>query len=1039
MDNYFDNVNTNVTVRKYGSTFNKKIVPDKDLIPITERPNRTAEAQQALTESIARFSDNLSKVNTRQLNEIKEQRLAEKVMTEGYATLKDDLLKDIMRQVCVESLLVDEDVVLENINILHEMVDSEVDAMGAYNGLKAAFTKTGNPLLESMIETIDEMAKAVGDRVLQEGKCQKEMSFKMNPEEVQDFDYKKKDLGVEEISDFVKDRVLKVVQDEQAKSKEKGEVMDEIETKLKDAETDVAVSEAMNDIFDTKGLDQVTLFESMMRIGYKNLLETSSSAIFESSSFDDDDDIDDDDYSMSDIELDDDDDEESLVDIEDKVEEDLVEKEGLDPQVAKIFNNNAPAVMEALNSEDYEGLEEALDKMADDLESVEEGCKSRSKCTKVKESIRKVQKCTAEVIDEACKNGREACKEELLICPDCGEDPCVCDDEEDLMLEARMEMEDLESIIQYDYKSMKDNTKRVKKFTLKLIKGCKKTSDINILNNLVVKHKKYLAEKAKEDEKFKKDEEDFKTWANTEYKDAIDKRMFKLKESVDLEEGLATRMMSDNKIDAKLKKEENTLNRITSNPYYDPKDPRTRMVVGGIQDRISELKKEQDRRSKKVVKEESEIKDKDSSDDSELTEGFNIKEKLNKIKTHISVLNRLSEDGAIEQTKVNLTNLINRSTSSKELDAILREFVPMEKYMKAAKFSFPEKSREVKEFLKWLNNDAKKLIADRRKELKSQAVKESFSIKDKMNKFLDRKIADRIAKGDLNKNKTNLVELINDCKSSEELDYIFGEFNVEEKHMNDAKLRYPDKAEKIDDYVNWLKKDCKKLIANRRKELKAQSVKESFDLRIDNLCESLNAEIDKHLDALNLALESVNVVYDGTEICAPMLGVKDCNLSNIQMAYKTKVVCESLKHLFEQVDNIEETRQLEEMVNLNLGYIAEAMNSIEGKANAEYKTKMLRLAENYLGKLNRNAEMLNESFLLESAVEPDYTEAINQVRNVYETIKNSELMEGTNNEFMEVVLAEAIVKYTIMEAFSTLHLKTYTSDEIRKMSRANIK
>lgn len=991
MDNYFDNVNTNVTVRKYGSTFNKKIVPDKDLIPIKERPNRTAEEQQALTESMARFSDNLNKVNTRHLTEIKEQRLAEKVMTEGYATLKDDLLKDVMRQVCVESLLVDEDVVLENINILHEMVDSEVDAMGGYDGLKAAFTRTSNPLLESMIETIDEMAKAVGDRVLQEGKCQKEMSFKMNPEEVQDFDYKKKDLGVEEISDFVKDRVLKVVQDEQAKSKEKGEVMDEIETKLKDAETDVPVTEAMNEIFDTKGLEQITLFESLMRVGYKNLLENSSSAIFESSSFDDDEDMDEDNYSMSDIEIDDEDDEESLADIEDKVEEDLVEKEGFDPQVAKIFNNNAPAVMEALNSEDYEGLEEALDKMADDLESVEEGCKSRSKCTKVKESIRKVQKCTAEVIDEACKNGRKACKEELLICPDCGEDPCVCEDEEEIdsMLEGKMGIEDLESLINHDYDSMKDNNRRLQKYILRLVKGSKTNNDISIINKLIVKHKKYLAKKASENQKFKSDEADFKSWVNTTYKDAVDKRTFKLKESTELEEGC----------------------------------------------------------KKKAIKEENEMKDNDTGKDSEeLTEG--VKDKIGEAAKNVQEKIRLFFEKQLAKkiakrdfgtVRSNLVQLVNACETTADLDYLAKDLKVGEKQLENSKSRFPDSAPKIDEHLQWLRNDYKKLIADRRKELKSQTVKESFSIKDKMNKFLDRKIADRIAKGDLNKNKTNLVELINDCKSSEELDYIFGEFNVEEKHMNDAKLRYPDKAEKIDDYVNWLKKDCKKLIANRRKELKAQSVKESFDLRIDNLCESLNAEIDKHLDALNLALESVNVVYDGTEICAPMLGVKDCNLSNIQMAYKTKVVCESLKHLFEQVDDIEETKQLEEMVNLNLGYIAEAMSSIEGKANAEYKTKMLRLAENYLGKLNRNAEMLNESFLLESAVEPDCTEAINQVRNVYETIKNNELMEGTNNEFMEVVLAEAIVKYTIMEAFSTLHLKTYTSDEIRKMSRANAK
>lgn len=961
MDNYFDNVNTNVTVRKYGSTFNKKIVPDKDLIPIKERPNRTAEEQQALTESMARFSDNLNKVNTRHLTEIKEQRLAEKVMTEGYATLKDDLLKDVMRQVCVESLLVDEDVVLENINILHEMVDSEVDAMGGYNGLKSAFTRTNNPLLESMIETIDEMAKAVGDRVLQEGKCQKEMSFKMNPEEVQDFDYKKKDLGVEEISDFVKDRVLKVVQDEQAKSKEKGEVMDEIETKLKDAETDVPVTEAMSEIFDTKGLEQITLFESLMRVGYKNLLENSSSAIFESSSFDDDEDEDDDNYSMSDIEIDDEDDEESLADIEDKVEEDLVEKEGFDPQVAKIFNNNAPAVMEALNSEDYEGLEEALDKMADDLESVEEGCKSRSKCTKVKESIRKVQKCTAEVIDEACKNGRKACKEELLICPDCGEDPCVCEDEEEIdsMLEGKMGIEDLESLINHDYDSMKDNNRRLQKYILRLVKGSKTNNDISIINKLIVKHKKYLAKKASENQKMKSDEADFKSWVNTTYKDAVDKRTFKLKESVELEEGLSTRMMSDDKLDAKIKKKEKELKDITDSPYYDPQDPGAALAVNAIKEKIDKLEKEKARRKKKLkesteleegckkkaIKEENEMKDNDTGKDSEeLTEG--VKDKI------------------------------------------------------------------------------------------GEAAK---NVQERIRLFFEKQLAKKIAKRDFGTVRSNLVQLVNACETTADLDYLAKDLKVGEKQLEKSKLRFPDSAPKIDEHLQWLNTDYKKLIANRRKELKAQSVKESFDLRIDNLCESLNAEIDKHLDALNLALESVNVNYDGTEICAPMLGVKDCNLSNIQMAYKTKVVCESLKHLFEQVDDIEETKQLEEMVNLNLGYIAEAMTSIEGKANAEYKVKMLRLAENYLGKLNRNAEMLNESFLLESAVEPDCTEAINQVRNVYETIKNNELMEGTNNEFMEVVLAEAIVKYTIMEAFSTLHLKTYTSDEIRKMSRANTK
>jgi hypothetical protein len=39
---------------------------------------------------------------------------------------------------------------------------------------------------------------------------------------------------------------------------------------------------------------------------------------------------------------------------------------------------------------------------------------------------------------------------------------------------------------------------------------------------------------------------------------------------------------------------------------------------------------------------------------------------------------------------------------------------------------------------------------------------------------------------------------------------------------------------------------------------------------------------------------------------------------------------------------------------------------------------------------------------------------------------------------MELVMAEAIVEYTILEAFNTLHLINYTKDSVRQMARKNI-
>lgn len=845
MSNFFNNANTNVTIRKYGTKYGKKI--EENLIPVKDRGNKKENQLQALTEAAAKFAENTSKVNTRKLNELKEQRLYDKLIQEGYSKLKDDLFKDVMRQVCVESLLVDEDVVLENINVLHDMVDTEVDAMGGFEGLKNIARTSKNQLLENMVETIEDMCKKVGARVVQEATDARDLEFALDDSEIKEFDLKKQELGVENISDFVKERVLTVVQNEQKASQEKGEIMDEIKTKLQDAETEVPVEEAMEVIF-KENVEEVSLFESLLRTGYKGLLETSSSAIFESSSFDEDDmEDDDDDYDVEDIELNTSTSEIVEDDIDDEDIERLIIEEGFDADVARMFKAHVFAIFEALEKEDNEALEEELDKVSDKSEEIAESCKSKSKATKVKESLRKVQASTEEVIDEACK--KRACKEELIICPVCGEDPCVCETtlEEGVVSKARDFMD-----------------KQALNFTAKLDYG---------------------------------------------------------------------------------------------------------------------------------------------------------------------------------KVRYKLIDYINSVKDITELDLLAKgDYIPY-KRMEAAKEKHPDAAKKIDEHINWLETEYPKIIDDRRKALKEsmddEALEEAFNIKERIRNFFEKQMAKNISKKDWESVRKNVLKLANNCNTIADVEYLESDAKIGVKQLTDSKLKFPDAAEHIDDQINWIQNDLKKILADKKKSIKASELKESFSTKINTICESLDAEIEKHETALCKALESINIEYDGETICAPMLTAKDCNLNNLEFAYKTKAVCESLKCLFTQTESVEEVKQLEEMVNINLEYIAEAREAISDKFNAGFKDRMLGMAERYLNKLNSNNEVLAESLLIEGA-NVDYTEAVEEVKDLYQTLATKELMEGTNNDFMEVVLAEAIVKYTIMESFSTLNIKKYSKNEIEQMARKNI-
>ena len=94
---------------------------------------------------------------------MKERKAYDTKIQEGYAKLKNDLIKDFISDICVESFLVDEEVVNENFKNIVEMIEQQVDDIGGFEGVKHIAESTNNPVLLNMVAVCEATAKKVGE------------------------------------------------------------------------------------------------------------------------------------------------------------------------------------------------------------------------------------------------------------------------------------------------------------------------------------------------------------------------------------------------------------------------------------------------------------------------------------------------------------------------------------------------------------------------------------------------------------------------------------------------------------------------------------------------------------------------------------------------------------------------------------------------------------------------------------------------------------------------------------------------------------
>ena len=786
---YFDKANTEVTRKSFGSKVDKTFQRE-GVIPVKERKK---DVRDYAAES-AKYKELNDKVNKTRLEELKNARAYEIKLQEGYETLKDELIKDFLADICIESLLVDKEVVNENLKNIVSIINEQVDNIGGFEGFKSIAENTQNPILMNMVKICESTCKRVGERNLRESNCDANgVDFRLSKIDMDEFDHKKKAMGAETIVNHIKDKVFQVVQDEQKINAERQEVMSEIETKIQELEA--PMEEAMSFIFESTGVEESTLFNSLMVSQYKQLLESNSSAIFESFDYlaeEKEEDFEDHEFAMSEIEIDDDGDFD-LDDLKDQFMEEC-------------FNL-------IKNSFDMESLEDVTNEIYEKINESAQDIKTKKGARLFKQKIRNLQE------------------------------------------------------------------------SIETLQGIKPTP-------------KKLAKKVEEPEQVKES---------------------KIMSAADMRALVESRLVENKDVAAN--------GDLSKDEMKEPKGKKVEEGCGG----------------------------------------------KSKCKEDLIVC---PDCGKAECT----------CKAVKESDDI---------------------------------------------------TEESTMFVSKVRNLFEEKHLKKVAGRDFDKVRVNLTELVKsaDCNAAN-CDLLLNEIPTAVNELERAKAKHPESREAINKHIKWVNTEYKKMLEDKKKYLQKGKVVESFMDKLDDICESLANVIESHEVAYNNVLESLNFEVNGNDVLVPFLQTKDVNLSNLEFAYKTKMVCESLRDGIKTAKYDNDVNVLNRAVELNINSIEETMDVIKDNEQMKYKSKILNAGKTYLNKVKSVLESMNLEVTVEESTSvfgstEDVDKIFSSVREYYE-------VESTDSQLMEMVMAEAIVKYTIMETFNTLNIIKYDKDKVRQIARKNI-
>lgn len=975
----FENVNINVTRKSFGSRVDKEFQRE-GVVPIKDR-NKSNKYDYA-AES-AKYNELNKKVETRRLTDVKESRAFNIALQEGYDKVRDVLIKDFMSEIVVESLLVDKEVVYNNIKSIVMLVEEQVDAIGGYNGIKEIAESTGNQLLNNIISACEAVCAKVGKRNLQEsnGKATK-LDFNLTKDECEEYNYLKQANGSETVVDIVKDKVLKVVKDEQQTNAENKAVMDEIESKIKELET--PVNEAMNAIFNKTGIEESSLFNSLLRVHYTQLLETNSSAIFETNDMDDEtiDAFEDEEFKMSEIELLGNDGEgEDLMD--DDSEDEIVEEASIQKKARKykdeklarkivkkeeeIARVKARLAME--KDEDYKAdMKEDIQMLQQELKVLKNEYLHRDRQSKIKTDF--YAKEAGEIIDIIVNGTVEQLSEAL----------------DNFAMEIETEASGCRT--KSSAKKCKEAVRNIQNASEEIVEEGLLFNEVNKKINNVLQKSIIKLQNVKSIKKSIENEE---------------KIIKKINEVLESRE---TELTSD-----KMKRLAAQTIIWSLHPaitaaifkFYPNKSPKWLLnLFKDCSERYVRLAKE---RLSKLEGKGEDVKSEGSNDKAYESMKPTVSDIFTLMESRCDGKKKVKE----ETEKPEVAPSVNNEPVKEEIDKLLDE-----------------------EIILCPICDEEDCICD--------TITENLSMsefKSRMKTFFEKLLSRSITKRDFAQVRVNLKEILRVTDNVKDIEVLEADAKLAIKQLEKAKTYYPDAKDKLDDQINWINTEYKDMLTTTRERLEKKQVIESFVDRLDNSCDILSNVIETHEVALNGVLESMTHEIDDKIRLIPYLQPNDCNLSNLEFAYKSKLVCESLKEGAMYIVNENDSMVVERAIKLNLDSINESISIIKDIEKLSYKTKILESCKQYLEKVKTVLdkgivpnENVTESTALFNSVE--------DVDRIFNQVKEYTLIESTNKDLMELVMAETIVEYTIMETFNTLNLVKYDKDSVRQMARKNI-
>lgn len=399
------------------------------------------------------------------------------------------------------------------------------------------------------------------------------------------------------------------------------------------------------------------------------------------------------------------------------------------------------------------------------------------------------------------------------------------------------------------------------------------------------------------------------------------------------------------------------------------------------------------------------------------------------------LINGIKAKGDINKTHDNLLKMANTCKNVGEIEYLQKDLRTAKVALKAkiSKAKNDEEKKSLQDHAKWLSTTYSKALSDKKKQLK-KAVKEQADFEQDFLYGKDRAIYENKEYDDYMPRPSKmrqycLLKKINEATSFKDLDKV-------KEYMNEEVKEYRTNRE----YVGWLKESAINAMALKHIALEENVVIESFLDSLDDVCDMLDKRLDSHDEAKQAALESMYTNFNGHNVFAPIFKANDVNSSNIEFAYKVKFLCEGLKGLTKDCDNTVDLTQAERLVQRNIDTIDTIMESLD---SSSYKYKILDSGKTYLEKIANRIPDIKDAYIIES-YDSEYdqnilTEAIEMTDELYDNAISDDIMYNTKNSQMDVVMAEAITKYTIMETFNTLKLTDLNNRDIEKIVRNIVK